>query len=68
MCTAVDVVDISHIYWWLIRVTLVVAFCHKILGGERDLQMILLLELFCSLNSPDIIGGTSLSPYFLSKN
>ena len=24
-------------FWWLVRVTLVVAFCPKILGGGKDL-------------------------------
>ena len=34
------------ISWWLVRVTLVVAFgfCSKISGGGRDLQMILLVR------------------------
>ena len=41
-------------YWWLIRVTLVVTlgFCPKILGGGRDLQMVLLH----SMNVGSVVG------------
>ena len=42
-------------YWLLIRVTLVVAFgfCPKILGGGRDLQIILLSFYECRFDDGD---------------
>ena len=57
--------QVSHPYilqcniWWIKRVTLVVAFgvCPKILGGSRDLQMMVLLEIECSL-SDETNGNT----------
>ena len=48
-------IDRMNNYWWLFRVTLVVAFgfCPKILTGGRDLQMIVLLKNPCSLSGRD---------------
>ena len=47
------------LYWWLVRVTLVVAFGPKILGGGWDLLMILLSFCECRFSS----GGTQTLPY-----
>ena len=43
-------------FWWLVRVTLVVAlwlFCPKILGGGGDLRIIILLKNKCSFSGGD---------------
>ena len=44
-------------YWWLIRVTLVVAFgfLPKILGDGGDLQIVILLEKECSFSGADTV-------------
>ena len=43
---------------WLFRVTLVVLleFCPKILGGGRDLQIMVLLKKECSFSGADSMG------------
>ena len=43
-------------YWWLVRVTLVVAFgffCPKIFGGGANLRIVILLEKECSFSAAD---------------
>ena len=39
--------------WWLVRVSLVVAFCPKILGGGGDPRIILLSFYGCRLSGGD---------------
>ena len=54
----------SHMYaflsffWWLVRVTLVVAFgfCPKIFGGGGNLQIVILLEKECKFSGTDNMG------------
>ena len=33
------------LHWWLIRATLVVSFCPKIMGGGKNLQIVFMLEM-----------------------
>ena len=44
-----------HDVWWLVRVTLVVAFgfCPKILGGGEGLWLVILLKKECNFSSAD---------------
>ena len=38
--------------WWLL-----LAFCSKILGGGRDLHIVILLKKKCTLIGTDIVSG-----------
>ena len=51
--------------WWLVRVTLVVAwrlFTPQILGGGRDLQIVILLKKEYNFSGGDMWGGEDTQP------